>query len=109
MRFAPILKNHELDSFDALMNYTGGKTAKNVLQERVTTRIDLSDSEGQPHAFYIKRHTCPTERVSSHFSARLRKPLLSARYGEDDPEFSYDLISTMIPVAFGERGAVPSW
>ncbi|MAT16117.1 MAG: hypothetical protein CMJ46_12710 [Planctomyces sp.] len=103
--FAPILSRNGLRTFDALMNYSGGQTAKNVLAERVTTRIDLDDDAGRTHAFYIKRHTpAPVKEYLKAWS-RFRKPLLSARFEwEAILNFHAVGISTMIPVAYGERG-----
>ncbi|MCA9041334.1 MAG: hypothetical protein KDA65_13355 [Planctomycetaceae bacterium] len=103
--FSEILRRNELTTFDSLMNYTGGKTAKDVLQERVTTRIDLESEDGKNRSFYIKRHTpAPVKEYLKAWS-RFRKPLLSARYEwEAILNFHGVGISTMIPVAFGEQG-----
>lgn len=104
--FAPVLRAHRLDSFDALMNFTGDEVAKNLLRERVTSRFTLADAEGRMAAFYIKRHTAPPVKEYVKPLLRLTRPILGAK-----TEFSAMVafhnagIPTMVPVAFGERGS----
>ncbi|QDU81214.1 Lipopolysaccharide core heptose(I) kinase RfaP [Polystyrenella longa] len=103
--FTAVLKQNGLTTFNALMDYSGGETAKNVLAERVTTRIDLTDTSGASRSFYIKRHTPAPMKEYLKAWSRLRTPLLSARYEwEAILNFHQVGISTMIPVAFGEKG-----
>jgi hypothetical protein len=57
--FVPLLTRHALTTFDAIANFAGGSVAKNVLRERTTTRLDLTDADGTPRTLYLKRHLRP--------------------------------------------------
>ena len=64
--FAPLLCQHGLTTFDSLMDFSGGRVAKNVLRERTTTRLDLADGSGESRAFFLKRHDARRWRSSSN-------------------------------------------
>jgi heptose I phosphotransferase len=101
--YAPLLRQNGLTTFDALMNFSGGRVAKNVLRERTTTRIDLPDESGTRRAFFLKRHERPPlwERVKPWL--RLRRPLHGARNEWDAIlRFHQAGIATMVPAALGE-------
>ncbi len=101
--FSPILRWHRLDTFDALMNYTGGRPEKSALRERTTTRLELADANGGAQTMYLKRHERPPlkERLKPLF--RLQWPILGARNEwEAILRFHANGIATMVPVAVGE-------
>jgi tRNA A-37 threonylcarbamoyl transferase component Bud32 len=102
--FAQILRTNQLDTFDALMNYTGGTIAKNLLVERTTTRITLQDGE-RSRGFYIKRHSPSPLKEYIKPLLRLTWPILGAR-NEWNALFEFHAagIPTMTPVALGEVG-----
>lgn len=102
--FAPILRANGLATFDALMNYSGGTVAKNLLAERTTTRITLSDGD-LTRAFYIKRHTPSPLKEYLKPLLRLTWPILGARNEWNALlRFHAAEIPTMTPVALGEAG-----
>jgi heptose I phosphotransferase len=101
--FAPLLTRHALTTFDAIADYSGGQVAKNVLRERNTTRLDLSDATGATRTLYLKRHQRPrvTELIKPLF--RLTRPIVGARNEwEAILRFHEIGIATMVPVALGE-------
>lgn len=101
--FVPLLEPHGLTTFDALMDFSGGQVAKNVLRERTTTRLDLTEASGNTRPFFLKRHRRPplSEYVKSF--SRLRRPLWGARNEwAAILRFHQAGIATMLPVALGE-------
>jgi tRNA A-37 threonylcarbamoyl transferase component Bud32 len=101
--FAPLLARHELTTFVAIANYSGGQVAKNVLRERNTTRLELVDAGGATCTLYLKRHQRPrvTELIKPLF--RLTRPIVGARNEwEAILRFHEIGIATMVPVALGE-------
>jgi heptose I phosphotransferase len=101
--FAPLLTRHGLTTFAALADFTGGQVAKNVLRERTTTRLDLTDADGTPRTLYLKRHARPRvwEIVKPLF--RLTRPIVGARNEWDAILRFHEVgIATMVPVALGE-------
>lgn len=101
--FSALLDRHALTSFDAVMNFVGGRVAKNVLRERTTTRLDLVDDRGETQTLFLKRHWRPplAELVKPYF--RLTRPILGARNEwEAILRFHEAGIATMTPVALGE-------
>lgn len=107
--FSLILARNGLTTFDALMQYSAGQFAKNVLRERTTTRLELTSQSGESKVFFLKRHQRPplVEYVKPWL--RLQRPILGAKNEwEAILRFHEVGIATMIPVAFGEsRGQ--SW
>lgn len=102
--FAPILRANRLDTFDALMHYSGGTIAKNLLVQRTTTRITLQDGEKR-RGFYIKRHSPSPLKEYIKPLLRLTWPILGARNEwEALLQFHAAGIPTMTPVAQGESG-----
>jgi len=104
-RFAPLLQQQGLITFDKLMHLQGGRVAKNLLPERTTTRFVLTSGKHDEQAFYIKRHEPSPwkEYVKPWF--RLTRPILGARYEWNAIlEFHKAGISTMTPVAVGRLG-----
>lgn len=102
--FAPLLRANGLDTFENLMNYSGGTVAKNLLAERTTTRIALSDGT-HGRAFYIKRHTPSPFKEYIKPLLRLTWPILGARNEWNALLHFHDAqIPTMTPVALGESG-----
>lgn len=100
---ASILRSSGLTTFRALMDYTGGTSAKNVLRERTTTRIVLADETEQEQPFYIKRHWPSPWKEYVKPWLRLTRPILGARNEwEAILKFQAASIPTMIPVALGE-------
>ena len=97
------LWNARLATFDALWNHAGGTVAKNLLKERTTTRIEVTDTQGESHAYFLKRHTRPPFKEYLKPLLRLTWPILGAR-----PEWDAILrfhaagIPTMTPVALGQ-------
>jgi heptose I phosphotransferase len=101
--FAPLLGRHALTTFDAIANFSGGQVAKNVLRERMTTRLDLADADGATRVLYLKRHQRPrlSELIKPLF--RLTRPIVGARNEwEAILRFHEVGIATMVPVAIGE-------
>ena len=102
--FAEILRANQLDTFDALMNYSGGAIAKDVLIERTTTRITLVDGERR-RGFYIKRHRPSPLKEYVKPLLRLTWPILGARNEWDALlKFIAAEIPPMTPMALGELG-----
>lgn len=103
--WADLFQAHHLDTFDAWMNYQDGVVAKNLLKERTTVRVELTDSDQQTHAFYLKRHQRPPLKEYIKPLMRLTKPIIGAR-SEWDAMIRFHALSipTMVPAAFGERG-----
>ena len=103
--FADSLRAHNLTTFDAIMNYTGGSIAKNVLRERTTTRIDLPETSGPKQAFFLKRHGPSPLKEFIKPWLRLTRPILGARNEWNAILAFHEIgIPTMIPVAIGESG-----
>ncbi|MBT6486097.1 MAG: hypothetical protein HOK71_15725, partial [Planctomycetaceae bacterium] len=103
--FADSLRAHNLTTFDAIMNYTGGSIAKNVLRERTTTRIDLPETSGPKQAFFLKRHGPSPLKEYIKPWLRLTRPILGARNEWNAILAFHEIgIPTMIPVAIGESG-----
>jgi heptose I phosphotransferase len=101
--FAPLLRRNDLTTFDALMNFSGGHVAKNVLRERTTTRIDLVDESSQTRSFFLKRHERPPLWEIVKPWLRLQRPLHGARNEWDAIlRFHQAGIATMVPAALGE-------
>jgi heptose I phosphotransferase len=103
--FSPLLSLHGLTTFESLMDFSGGRVAKNVLRERTTTRIDLADGSGETRAFFLKRHRRPPLAEFVKPWLRLQRPILGAKNEWDAIlRFHQASIATMIPVALGESG-----
>ena len=101
--FVPLLRQNGLTTFDALMNFSGGQVAKNVLRERTTTRIDLPDESGEPRSFFLKRHERPPLWEFVKPWLRLQRPLHGARNEWDAIlRFHQAGIATMVPAVLGE-------
>jgi heptose I phosphotransferase len=101
--FAPLLETHGLATFDAIMNFTGGQAAKNLLRERTTTRLDLVDASGTMRTFFLKRHERPPLAEFVKPLLRFQRPIIGARNEwEAILRFHQAGIATMIPVALGE-------
>jgi heptose I phosphotransferase len=102
--FAPLLETHGLTTFDAIMSFSGGQIAKNLLRERTTTRLELADASGQMQTFFLKRHLRPPLVEYVKPLLRLQRPILGARNEwEAILRFHQAGIATMIPVALGEQ------
>lgn len=100
--FSPILSLHGLTTFEAVMDFSGGQIAKNVLRERTTTRLDLA-AAGKTQTFFLKRHERPPLSEFLKPWLRLKRPILGARNEwEAILRFHQARIATMIPVALGE-------
>ena len=103
--FGGILRANGLATFHGLMTHQGGDVAKNVLRERTTTRIALTDTNGGRQAFYLKRHSPAPWKEYVKPLLRLARPMLGARHEWNAIlQFHAAGISTMTPVAFGESG-----
>lgn len=102
--FAPILRRHCLATFDALMQFQGGRVAKNLLPERTTTKFVLTDDDGE-RALYIKRHGPAPWKEYVKPLLRLTLPVLGAR-AEWNAMIRFHAVGipTMTPVALGESG-----
>jgi heptose I phosphotransferase len=102
--FSPLLLLNGLTTFDLLMDFSGGRVAKNVLRERTTTRIELADEAGVERIFFLKRHRRPplVELVKPWL--RLQRPIHGARNEWDAIlRFHQTGIATMLPVVLGEE------
>lgn len=103
-RFASLLQEHQLTTFESLFRYAGGEVAKHVIAERPTTRVTLKSGADEV-VLYLKRHTPAKWKEYLKPLIRLRWPRLGAR-----PEWDAILkfqelgIPTMVPVAVGQRG-----
>ena len=103
--FAPVLRKHGLDTFQALMDYQGGQVAKNLLSQRVTTRFELSRPGGGTQGFYIKRHGPSPMKEYIKPLIRLRRPILGAENEWNAILRFHEVgIATMMPVAYGKSG-----
>jgi lipopolysaccharide core heptose(I) kinase len=101
--FSPILGHNGLTTFDALMEYSAGQFAKNVLRERTTTRLELNSGSGDPKVFFLKRHSRPPLVEFVKPWLRLQRPILGARNEwEAILRFHEAGIATMIPVTLGQ-------
>ena len=102
-RFIPFLRAHGLDTFEAWMEYQGGTVAKNLLAERITTRVEIQEGDST-RAFYLKRHTPPPLKEYIKPLLRLTWPILGARNEwEALIRFHAARIPTMTPVVMGEK------
>ena len=77
-QFADVLRHNALTTFRALMDDAVGEVAKNLLCERVTSRLDLTDASGFQHGFYIKRHQPVPWKEYVKPLLRLTRPILGA-------------------------------
>jgi len=103
--FTDLMRGNRMTTFDSLMQFEGGEVAKNLLRERITTRFQLTDAEGNEQACYIKRHRRPPWKEYVKPLLRLTKPILGARNEWNAlVNFHRAGIATMIPVALGESG-----
>ncbi|GAB4158509.1 MAG: lipopolysaccharide core heptose(I) kinase RfaP [Planctomycetaceae bacterium] len=102
--FADLFRAHQLDTFNALMNYSDGEVAKALLRERVTTRFSLQNHEGVETMFYIKRHRRPPWKEYLKPLLRFTWPILGAE-NEWNAILGFHQagINTMIPVALGKQ------
>jgi heptose I phosphotransferase len=103
--YAELFRRHGLTTFDSVMDYRDATVAKDVLRERTTVRIELTDADGMPRSFYVKRHTPSPWKEYVKPLLRLRRPILGARNEwEAIHHFRRIGIPTMTPVALGEDG-----
>ncbi len=103
--FAAVLAANGLDTFDAVWDHTGGAVAKNLLKERTTTRLDLTDADGRACVVYLKRHSAPPWKEFVKPLLRLTWPILGARNEWNAIlRFHEAGIPTMTPVALGTSG-----
>ncbi|VAX42745.1 hypothetical protein MNBD_PLANCTO02-301 [hydrothermal vent metagenome] len=101
--FAEYFQAAELTTFDALMNYSKTEVAKNLLQERVTSRFCLQDNAGNKKSFFIKRHSPSPLKEYIKPLFRFRLPILGAKTEWDALlRFHAEGIPTMMPVLFGQ-------
>ncbi len=101
--FAEYFQAAELTTFDALMNYSKTEVAKNLLQERVTSRFCLQDNTGNEKNFFIKRHSPSPLKEYIKPLLRFRLPILGAKTEWDALlRFHAEGIPTMMPVLFGQ-------
>ena len=101
--FSPLLARNGLTTFNALMEYSAGQFAKNVLRERTTTRLELTSPSGEAKVLFLKRHTRPPLVEFIKPWLRLQRPILGARNEwEAILRFHEVGIATMVPVALGE-------
>jgi len=104
--FAPLLRSHGLTTFDSIMNFAGGQIAKNLLRERTTVRLELTNADGNAQTLYLKRHTRTPLKEYLKPLLRLTRPIVGARNEwEAILRFHEAGIATMVPVALGEFGA----
>lgn len=102
---AALLRAQGLTTFDAFYQHQGGTVAKNLLKERTTTRIELTDSQNTIHPFYLKRHGPSPWKEYIKPLLRLTRPILGARNEWDAILHFHELgIQTMMPVVLGESG-----
>ena len=103
--FAPLLEARGLTTAAAVLSLPPAEVVRDV-DRRVTARVELSGEDGTPRAFYLKRHGRPPAKEYVKPLLRLTRPLLGAR-----PEWEALLafhaagLPTMVPVAYGTRGA----
>lgn len=103
--FAETLRAAGLTTFNSIMQYRGGSIAKNVLQERTTTRIELATANDTAQAFFLKRHGPSPLKEHIKPWLRLQRPILGARNEWNAILAFHDVgIPTMTPVALGESG-----
>jgi heptose I phosphotransferase len=104
--FSPLLAAQGLTTFDSLMDFSGGRFAKNVLSERTTTRLELADAGGVERIFFLKRHLRPPLFELIKPWLRLQRPIFGARNEWDAIlRFHQVGLATMVPVALGESGS----
>ena len=102
---AGLLRECALTSFESLYEFEGGTIAKNLLPERTTTRIELTDQDDQQHAFYLKRHAPAPWKEQIKPFLRLTWPILGARNEWNAILHFIEIgIPTMTPVVLGESG-----
>ena len=102
---AELLRECALIDFESLYEFEGGTVAKNLLRERTTTRIELTDQNGTQHPFYLKRHAPATWKEYLKPFLRFTRPILGARNEWNAILHFHEIgISTMTPVALGESG-----
>jgi heptose I phosphotransferase len=102
--YAALFRQCGLTTFDAVWQRTqSAAVAKNLRADRVTLRFELADGDGQPRAFYIKRHQAVPWKDYVKPLLQLSWPSVGAR-----PEWQALLafhavgLATMTPVAIGE-------
>lgn len=102
-RFLPELRRLGLDTFDAVMAYTGGEPYRDV-PDRLTVRIPVTGPDGRPSAIYLKRHQrvdrgawieglLKWRKARTRADAECRNIFLLAEFD----------IPTVRPVALGQR------
>ena len=113
--FAPFLRAHELDTFARVMDFSGGRVARDFPGRR-TVRLELAGPDGAKTGFFLKRYfdnyLSPTRRLLR----RLRWP-----GSEDEAWREWTMlhavlaagIPTAIPVALGQKSpggrGIRSW
>jgi heptose I phosphotransferase len=103
--FAGVLRDAGLTTFEAVWSYSGGRVAKNLLRERTTTRIELSDRHGGETVLYLKRHAPPPWKEYIKPLVRLRRPILGAWHEWNAILRFHEIgIRTMTPAALGRSG-----
>lgn len=102
--YAESFRHARLTTFEAIWERTAeAAVAKNLRADRVTLRFELMESDGQPRAFYIKRHQNVPWKDYVKPLLQLSWPSVGAR-----PEWNALLafhaagLATMTPVAIGE-------
>ena len=101
-----LLKSNGLETFDAIMQFGGGDVAKQLLKERMTTRLQLETPSGESETLFLKRHSPPPIKEYIKPWLRLTKPILGARNEWlAILKFHEVGLDTMQPVAWGQKGA----
>jgi len=102
--YAALFRHAQITAFEAIWQHTAqAAVAKNLRADRVTLRFELTDAEGQPRAFYIKRHQNVPWKDYLKPLLQLSWPSVGAR-----PEWKALLafhavgLATMTPVALGQ-------
>lgn len=102
--FSSILRDHDLTTFEALMDPKLGIPVKAALHYRRTACVELDDSHGTCR-FFIKCHEPAPLREYVKPLIRLRWPIVGARNEWEAMIKFHELgIPTMVPVAFGRDG-----
>ncbi len=105
--FLPILKHAGLIDFDNVFHFQGGKIVKQI-KSRSVTRIEIPLGQ-HSCLFYLKRHFSARAKLTDWIRAFCYRQSLSAGMGEFENicEFRNNNISTVAPVAAGQRKVAP--
>jgi len=102
--YKELLEMNGLNTFEDIMDYSGGQVAKRFTKYRHTTQLWL-ESQDKPVSCFLKRHTRPPLKEYIKPLVRLTKPMIGAE-SEWHAMFAFrrHKVPTMTPLVLGKKG-----